>query len=92
MAPKKPRTTTTDTAATRTRVQSSGVTIGRAIEKLTELYAAEEAALSMSPTKIRDDFAKKRAAVLDPLNEQQRKAVEGATNALRTSEDKAAAE
>lgn len=92
MAPKKPRTTSTEPAATRTRVQSSGVTIGRAIEKLTELYAAEEAALSMSPTKIREDFAKKRAVAVEDLTEQQLKAVEAATAALRPVEEKAAAE
>jgi hypothetical protein len=83
-------TRTPASAEAKPRVQSSGVTIGKAIEKIAELYVAEESALAMSPAKIRADFASKRAAVLDPLNAIQRKAVDAATAAMRPIDDKAA--
>lgn len=72
-------------AATKpTKTISEGVRLGRAIEKLTELAAAEREALAASPAAIRAKFDAERSKVVAALSETQRAAVLAAVSAMAT--------
>jgi hypothetical protein len=68
---------------------SPAVVLGRAIQKLCDLDIEETEALAKSPSKIKDEFAKKRAAVLESLTESQRKSAVAAVAANRPEEEAA---
>ena len=64
------------------KVVSEGVRIGRAIQKLIELDAAEKEALAASPAAIRAKFDAERAEVMAGFSDTQRNAVLAAVSAM----------
>jgi hypothetical protein len=75
-----------DKSKPRPRQLSTGVIIGRAIEKLAALNADEERDLAQSPQAIREKYEAKREALLDGLDPSSRAAVVAAARAMSTEE------
>lgn len=76
----------------KTRALTSGVKVGRAIEKISGLYADYEEALSSFPKNLQQQLDKDIASEIEKLTEQERIQVVAAVNAIRPQPAAEAAE